>query len=148
MSGQFNHNIQDVGGISGLLKRHGINPTVQRLEIARILFARPQHLSAEQVLNTIDPAKASVSKATVYNTLNLFAEKGLVRQVIVDPNRIFYDSNTDTHYHFYNQDTGELMDLDVNEFVIDGMPEIPENTYQCGVDVIVHIKNKPLTTSD
>ena len=142
MNEQISKEVQEVSELSSLLDRHGINPTAQRLEIARILFARKQHLSADQVLGAINKGEVSVSKATVYNTLNLFADKGLVRQVIVDPNRIFYDSNTDCHYHFYNQDTGELRDLDTSEVVIQGMPHVPADTYQCGIDVIVHLKNR------
>lgn len=142
MTEQITEPVQGVDGITSLLKQHDINPTAQRLEIARILFSRPQHLSAEQVLQAINTYNTSVSKATVYNTLNLFAEKGLLRQVIVDPNRIFYDSNTSVHYHFYNEDTGQLTDLDPDLVKIDSMPDVPQDTYECGIDVIVHLKNK------
>lgn len=142
MAEQISKPVQDLSNVSALLKQYDINPTAQRLEIARILFSKFQHLSAEQVLKAINKHNANVSKATVYNTLNLFAEKGLVRQVIIDPNRIFYDSNTGKHYHFYNEDSGELIDLEVDRLKIHGIPQVPENTYECGVDVIVHIKNK------
>lgn len=142
MTEQITESVQDLSNVTSLLKQYGINPTAQRLEIARILFSKLQHLSAEQVLNAINIDNTTVSKATVYNTLNLFARKGLVRQVIVDPNRIFYDSNTTSHYHFYNEDTGELRDLDTNQLEIPGIPDIPENTYECGVNVIVHLRNK------
>ena len=142
MSENFIGSIQEVSEIRSLLKQYGINPTAQRTEIARILFARPQHLSAEQVMNAINVHTTRVSKATVYNTLNLFAEKGLVRQMIIDPDRIFYDSNTVAHYHFYNEDTGELQDLDANQVEINGIPKLPDNTYKSGVDVIIHLRNK------
>ena len=142
MTEQITQSLQDLSNITTLLKQHDINPTAQRLEIARILFSRPQHLSADQVLKAINTYNTSVSKATVYNTLNLFAEKRLLRQVIVDPSRIFYDSNTGVHYHFYNEDTGELRDLDPEQLKFHEMPEIPEDTYKCGIDVIVHLKNK------
>ena len=67
------------------LNAHGIVPTLQRLQIARVLLSRPQHLSAEQILGMVNRERGHVSKATVYNTLNLFARKGLIREVIVDP---------------------------------------------------------------
>ncbi|MFA5685650.1 MAG: Fur family transcriptional regulator, partial [Lysobacteraceae bacterium] len=89
-----------------LLASHGIQPTLQRLEIAQVLFARDWHLSADDVLRRVNQESARVSKATVYNTLGLFASRGLLREVIVDPNRVFYDPNTDDHHHFYNIDTG------------------------------------------
>jgi len=93
------------------LKARNITPTQQRVEIAQILFEKPQHLSAEQVLAKVN-GNAAVSKATVYNTLGLFARKALVKEVIVDPSKVFYDSNVHPHQHFYNIDTGILTDID------------------------------------
>ena len=142
MTEKINQSVQEVSSIVALLKQHGINPTAQRLEIARILLSQPQHLSAEQVLNAVNMENASVSKATVYNTLNLFAEKGLVRQMTIDPDRIYYDSNTADHYHFYNEDTGELLDLDPGQLEITKVPELPANTVNSSIDVIIHIRNK------
>ncbi|MDH5661317.1 MAG: transcriptional repressor, partial [Gammaproteobacteria bacterium] len=86
------------------LKSSGVTPTTQRVEIAQILFARPQHLSAEQILKMVNESSSTASKATVYNTLGLFAKKGLVKEVIVDPTKVFYDSNISKHYHFFNTD--------------------------------------------
>ncbi|MDE2197232.1 MAG: transcriptional repressor, partial [Gammaproteobacteria bacterium] len=80
------------------LAAHGVTPTSQRLEIAEVLFRRPQHLSAEQILAAVNRQQPLVSKATVYNTLKLFSEKGLVREVIADPARIFYDSTAGSHH--------------------------------------------------
>ncbi|MDE1984673.1 MAG: transcriptional repressor, partial [Gammaproteobacteria bacterium] len=73
------------------LASHGVTPTPQRLQIAELLFCKPQHLSAEQILLAVNRGETSVSKATVYNTLRVLTEKGLVREVIVDPERVFYD---------------------------------------------------------
>ena len=147
MTGQIPKYDQDVSDVAALLRQYGINPTTQRLEIARILFAQPQHLSAEQILSALQVQNTGVSKATVYNTLNLYAAKGLVRQMVIDPDRIFYDSNTAAHYHFYNEDTGELKDLDVSQLEIGGLPELPENTVKCGVDVIIHLRNSQKNNS-
>ena len=83
------------------LKSSGVTPTTQRVEIAQILFARPQHLSAEQILGMVNESSSTASKATVYNTLGLFAKKGLVKEVIVDPSKVFYDSNVTKHFHFF-----------------------------------------------
>ncbi|MDH5359881.1 MAG: transcriptional repressor [Gammaproteobacteria bacterium] len=126
------------------LQDQGINPTQQRIVIAQLLFARPQHVSADQVLMSVQDSGTHVSKATVYNTLSLFAEKGLVKEVIVDPSRVFYDSNTDAHHHFYNVDSGELQDFAHNNMSIDAMPELPQGTQLDGVDVIIRIRNTSL----
>ena len=95
-------------GVRSLIEQHGILPTPQRIEVAGILLEKPQHLSAEQIIERLKASDSGVSKATVYNTLNLFSDRGLVREVMVDPVRKFYDSTTHPHHHFYNVDTGEL----------------------------------------
>jgi len=133
----------DRDAVIELLKRHGITPTQQRIEIAQILFARPQHLSAEQVLAVVNEQGPLVSKATVYNTLGLFAREGLVREVIVDPSKVFYDSNTSDHYHFYNADTGALMDINAEHVQLGNLPPLPEGTESDGVDVIIRLRNRP-----
>jgi len=122
------------------LKTHNITPTQQRVEIAQILFEKPQHLSAEQVLSKVN-GNAAVSKATVYNTLGLFARKGLVNEVVVDPSKVFYDSNVSAHHHFYNVDTGLLTDIEVAAVDLQAMPELPLGTKSAGVDVIIRVRN-------
>jgi Fur family iron response transcriptional regulator len=133
--------IPEKSEVVSLLKEAGITPTQQRIEIAQILFAQPQHLSAEQVLAQANREQALVSKATVYNTLGLFASKGLVREVIVDPSKVFYDSNTDPHHHFYNVDTGTLKDIDSSNLNIEQLPDLPEGTVADGVDIIIRLRN-------
>ena len=124
------------------LDEHGILPTQQRLQLADVLFSAHRHLSAEQVLSEAGARGYSVSKATVYNTLGLFARKGLIREVIVDPSRVFYDPNTGPHHHFYNLDTGELIDLDPERLPIESLPPLPPGTVAEGVDVIIRVRNQ------
>ncbi|MCK5724980.1 MAG: transcriptional repressor [Gammaproteobacteria bacterium] len=123
------------------LKSAGVTPTTQRVDIAQILFSRPQHLSAEQILKMVNKGHSAASKATVYNTLGLFAKKGLLREVIVDPSKVFYDSNVSRHFHFFNTDTGVLTDIPVDAIHIDKLPELPQDTESSGIEVIVRIKN-------
>lgn len=127
--------------IIDMLSKHGITPTQQRVEIAQLMFARPQHLSAEQVLEMVNGERALVSKATVYNTLGLFAEKGLVREVIVDPTKVFYDTNTEPHHHFYNVDNGTLVDIDEREVEIGQLPMPPEGMVTDCVDVVIRVRS-------
>jgi Fur family transcriptional regulator, iron response regulator len=122
------------------LQAAGIGPTAQRLSIAEVLLGRPRHLSADQVLAEVNREAARVSKATVYNTLRLFTEHGLVREIVVDPNRIFYDSSTEPHHHFYNADTGELTDIPAAGVRISGLPPLPEGTETEQVEVIVRLR--------
>lgn len=128
--------------LTDMLKAHGILPTQQRVMIARVLFARCGHYSADQVMRQVNAGDDRVSKATVYNTLGLFARSGLVREVIVDPTRVFYDPNTRHHHHFYNMDTGELIDIEQEQLDISALPDLPAGTVAAGVDVIVRIRNE------
>lgn len=127
--------------VARLLRDHGILPTQQRLMIARVLFERHQHYSADQVMTSVNEGRDRVSKATVYNTLGLFARNGLVREVIVDPTRVFYDPNTTNHHHFYNVDSGELIDIDSDSLQIHDLPELPAGTVAEGVDVIIRVRS-------
>ena len=126
--------------ITALLRSHDINPTSQRIEIAQVLFSRCEHLSAEDVFALVNGDSSRVSKATVYNTLGLFAERGLIREVIADPTRVFYDPNTAPHHHFYDTSTGRLMDIPAEDVQIHSLPALPEGMRMEGVDVIVRVR--------
>jgi Fur family transcriptional regulator, iron response regulator len=123
-----------------LLRKHGIAPTHQRLEIANVLFSRGEHLAADQILALVNERHAETSKATVYNTLNLFRDCGLIREVIVDPRRVFYDPNTQPHHHLYNVDTGEITDIPADALEVSGMPELPPGMVTEGVDIVVRVR--------
>jgi Fur family iron response transcriptional regulator len=122
------------------LRAHGITPTHQRLEIAHVLFERHEHLSADQILALVNARHAETSKATVYNTLRLFLEKKLIRELIVDPTRVVYDPNTEPHHHFYDVVTGQLTDIPAEAVRIDALPDLPPGTVADGVDVIIRTR--------
>jgi Fur family transcriptional regulator, iron response regulator len=126
--------------LSQLLRRHGITPTHQRIEIAGVLFERCEHLSADQILSLVNTRYAEVSKATVYNTLKLFVGKKLIRELVVDPSRIVYDPNTEPHHHFYDVVTGELTDVPAHEIRVVGLPPLPAGTVADGVDIIIRTR--------
>lgn len=128
--------------LADVLRGHGINPTHQRIEIAHALFSRCEHLSAEQILALVNEDSSETSKATVYNTLKLFLEKKLIREVIVDPRRVFYDPTTTPHHHFYNTETGKLTDIEVDGISVSGLPQLPEGVVTEGVDIIVRIRSR------
>jgi Fur family iron response transcriptional regulator len=144
---QHTHNTRETGreitreAAARRLRERDVAPTEQRLEIARVLFSLCMHVSAEQILARVNEPAALVSKATVYNTLKLFREKGLVREVIVDPNRVFYDPNTAPHHHFYDVDTGILTDFPANGVSISGLPELPDGVVEEGVEIIIRTRS-------
>ena len=128
--------------IQKILRDHDVLPTSQRLEVAEALLNRPQHLSADQIIDKLHRSGSSVSKATVYNTLKLFSETGLVKEINVDATRRFYDSTTHAHHHFYHVDTGELTDIPADKINILDLPKLPPGTEQDGVEVLIRVRNK------
>lgn len=127
--------------IDSLLSDQGINLTRQRRVIADTLFARNQHLTADQLFEMVKQVGARVSKATVYNTLGLFVKKGLVREIFIDANRTFYDSNTSHHHHFYNVDTGDLIDIKERLAPHFVNHELPAGTAMDVVDLVIRVRN-------
>jgi Fur family iron response transcriptional regulator len=129
--------------IRSVFDSFGILPTPQRLEVAAILLEKPQHLSADHIIDSLRENGSAVSKATVYNTLNLFSQRGLVKEVMVDPIRKFYDSTTRPHHHFYNVDTGELSDIPDSMVNFAALPQLPEGTRRESVEVLIKVRNQP-----
>mgnify|MGYP001607634395 CR=1 FL=1 len=126
--------------MAALLRSHDINPTHQRIEIAHALFSRQEHLSADQIMAIVNTHHSETSKATVYNTLKLFLEKRLVREVIVDPGKVFYDPNTSEHHHFYDMVSGQLTDIPAVDIHISGLPLLPEGVVADGIDIIIRTR--------
>ena len=120
--------------------RRAILPTPQRLEIAEILLEKAQHLSADQIIEELRARGSGVSKATVYNTLKLFDERGLVKERNFDPERRFYDSVTDPHHHFFNVDTGEIIDIPDDAIALERIPEFEGNGRLESVEVLIKVR--------
>ena len=128
--------------IISMLQHFKISPTRQRVEIAEFLFQCPQHLSAEKILDGVTSEGNRVSRATVYNTMGLFSKKGVVREILIDRERVFYDSNPKVHQHLYNVDTGELSDVyDVDIDMASG-PELPEGLRIIGTDIVFKVTSR------
>lgn len=128
--------------IESILAKSGIFVTAQRRAIARVLFARNQHITPEQLHELINRGDERVSKATVYNTLSLFAEKGLVREIHVGNAKTFYDSNTSRHHHFYNVDSGDLIDMKERLVPLFIHQDLPDGTVIETADLVVRVRNK------
>ncbi len=126
--------------IPDLLRKHDISLTHQRLQIAQVMFSCRQHWSADQILSQVNKDHPETSKATVYNTLKLFLEKGLLREVIIDPARVFYDPNITPHHHLYNIETGELTDIDASHVEVSGLPPLPDGLTHDSVQIIVRVR--------
>lgn len=125
-----------------LLRANGISPTRQRVEIARLMLASACHLSAEQVIDRLGLVSGPVSRATVYNTLGLFTRRGLLREVVVDRTRAFFDSNVRPHHHVYDVSTGTLSDVADEEIGFSRLPSLPAGVEVEGVDVVVRVRSR------
>jgi Fur family iron response transcriptional regulator len=123
------------------LRAAGLRPTQQRLGLAKILFeAGDRHVTAEALHTEAQAARLRVSLATVYNTLHQFTEAGLLRQVVVDSGRAYFDTNTGDHHHFYFEEDGTLADICGDGIEVLGLPAVPGGNMVSRVDVIVRIR--------
>ncbi len=124
-----------------LLKQAGLRPTRQRLAIARLLFAGDnRHVTAESLFGECRTHGISLSLATVYNTLHQFAGAGLLREVVVEPGRIYFDTNTAVHHHFFYADTGDLFDIPADQIRLQDLPEPPGGGRVRRVDVVLRVE--------
>jgi len=125
--------------VSRVLESFDIKATRQRVDVAAVLLEQHIHMSADEVFTKVESMGSTVSRATVYNTLSLMVERGILAQVIVDPTRVFYDSNTSAHHHVFDTDTGRLTDVSPGEVNIGRLPALPEGKRLAGVDVIIRV---------
>jgi Fur family transcriptional regulator, iron response regulator len=123
------------------LQTYGVKLTGQRVRIAEILLSAPTHMTADQILAALREAGDQVSKATVYNTLHVLAERGLVRQIHLDPERSVYDSTRAPHHHFHDLETGELRDIDPADIEFSRFPNVPEGM-EAEVEVVIRLRRK------
>lgn len=130
------------GKVLDKLRNAGLRPTRQRLALARLLFdAGDQHVTAENLYALSKSADAKVSLATVYNTLHQFKEAGLLREVVVEPGRSYFDTNIDNHHHFFDEDTGDLIDIPSQDVALARLPEPPNGKKVERVDVVVRLSS-------
>ena len=128
------------GELVARLQACGIRATAPRLQIAELLLGVPQHLSADQLTEALRQRGVAVSKATVYNTLNLFAAHGLIRQLVVDGVRSCFDSNVAAHYHFHDESSGALTDVALPEVQFSRLPEPPAGMEVAGLDLVIRLR--------
>ena len=123
------------------LKSAGLRPTRQRLALARLLYDRgDRHVTAEQLHQEAASANVRLSLATVYNTLHQFTSLGMLREVVVEPGRSYFDTNIGEHHHFFDEDTGELADIPGEQVELAKLPAPPTGAKISRVDVIVRLK--------
>jgi Fur family iron response transcriptional regulator len=128
-------------GIAEKLRLAGLRPTRQRLALAELLFGGgDRHVSAESLHREAEAARIPVSLATVYNTLNQFTAAGLLREVAIEGDRTFFDTNTSNHFHYFLEEAGGLVDIGTEELEIKGLPSLPAGMEVDRIDVIVRLR--------
>lgn len=129
--------------IADMLKAAGLRPTAQRLSLARLLFNGPdRHISADELFEDAQKSGIAVSLATIYNTLNQFSTAGLLREVVVESGKSYFDTNTEDHHHFYLEDESRLVDIPGEQIQLARLPETPQGHGVSRVDVIVRLTKK------
>lgn len=123
------------------LRQAGLRPTRPRVALAGLLFAHDdRHVTAETLHAEAAKSGVKVSLATVYNTLHQFTGAGLLRQVVVDAARSYFDTNIGDHQHFYCEDDGRLIDIPGETIEVAGVPTPPKGMAVDRVDVVVRVK--------
>ena len=108
-----------------LLRSHGVQPSAQRVAIADFVLASEAHPSADQVWEAVKRRLPVVSRATVYNTLHLLVERGLLRQLDLAEGRVVYDPKLERHHHFVDESTGAILDVPWEALQIRGVEKLP-----------------------
>lgn len=122
------------------LRSAGLRPTRQRLSLAKLLFDGGDcHLTAEQLHEMASAARIPVSLATVYNTLHQFTQAGLLREVVIEAGRSYFDTNVSDHHHFFFEESGQLLDIPGDQISLPHLPQAPEGTQVARIDVVVRV---------
>jgi Fur family transcriptional regulator, iron response regulator len=125
------------------LRAAGLRPTQQRVALAKLLYGSgDRHICAEELHAETSKIKVQVSLATVYNTLNQLKSVGLLREIAIEGERTYFDTNTSNHFHFFNTENGELMDIGGENVHVTGLPKLPNGKQIDRIDVIVRLRDK------
>lgn len=123
------------------LREVGLRPTRQRLALSKLLFENGnRHVTAEQLHAQAMDTGVRVSLATIYNTLHQFTAAGLLREVVVEPGRSYFDTNTSDHHHFFFEESGELEDIPSDDLIVSRIPDPPKGATVDRIDVTVRLR--------
>jgi Fur family iron response transcriptional regulator len=126
------------------LRASGLRPTKQRVEICKVLFDRKEtfHFTIDRLKKIIEKkTKGKISLATVYNTIHAFKNNGYLKEILLHGNKSFFDTNSNSHHHFYDQKTGDLFDIKNEDILLSKMPTAPKGKIIKNVEVTVSIEN-------
>lgn len=112
--------------VVSLLRKHGIQPTPQRMAVMEYLLRTEAHPSADDILDNVRLSCPTVSRATVYNTVNLLVEKQLLRTLAFREGVVVFDPNLKRHHHFIDEETGRVFDIPWEALGVDGSESLEQ----------------------
>ena len=124
------------------LRASGLRPTKQRLEICKVLFNRKEtfHFTIDQLKKIAEKnVKKKISLATLYNTVHAFEKKGYLKEISLKGNRTFFDTNTKSHHHFYDEETLQLTDIKNENISINNLPKIPNGKKIKDIEITIKV---------
>ena len=136
--------INDLKPYIDRLRSSGLRPTKQRLSICRVLFDRKEtfHFTIDKLKKKIEKnTKSKVSLATVYNTVHAFKNNGFLREISLQGNKTFFDTNSTNHHHFYDEDTGDLMDIKNGDISVSKIPSAPKGKKIQDIEITINVAN-------
>ena len=119
-----------------------VTPTKQRVDLAQLIFAKKQHFTASDLISLANKNGLNISMATVYNTLSLLEDKGMLKTINIDNELKFYDTNLENHHHFYNTTMSTLTDIAHDRVTFAELPELPKNLEIESTELLIKVKNK------
>ena len=114
----------DTRAVASRLRAEGIQPSAHRVAVARYVLYTQDHPTAERVWSEVREDFPVISRATVYNTLNLFVEKGLLHAPTLDEGATVFDANTERHHHFIDEETGRVIDIPIETLDVSGLERL------------------------
>ena len=121
-----------------------VTPTKQRVDLAQLIFAKKQHFTAADLISLADKNRLNISMATVYNTLSLLDDKGMLKTINIDNELKFYDTNLENHHHLYNTTMSTLTDIAHDRVTFAELPELPKTLEIESTELLIKVKNKQL----
>ena len=119
-----------------------VTPTKQRLDLAKLIFAKKQHFTASDLISLANKNGLNISMATVYNTLSLLEDKGMLKTINIDNELKFYDTNMENHHHLYNTTMSTLTDIAHDRVSFAELPELPKTLEIESTELLIKVKNK------
>ena len=119
-----------------------VTPTKQRLDLAKLIFGKKQHFTAADLISLADNKGLNISMATVYNTLSLLEDKGMLKTINIDNELKFYDTNLENHHHLYNTTMSTLTDIAHDRVSFAELPELPKTLEIESTELLIKVKNK------